>query len=110
MGHTPAKVMYLVMKAKHRYALQQNEQLQERLKATRSELRKEKGEKEHALDDLLRRMLGPDADILMPLPIPPGFSVPPAPPNATSAPPSGPTSYLSVPPVMQNGISRTKGK
>jgi hypothetical protein len=58
LGHTPEKVKYLVMKAKHRYALQQRELLQERLKATRSEMRKEKGEKEHALNDLLRRMLG----------------------------------------------------
>jgi len=58
MGHTPEKVMYLVMKAKHRFALEQNEQLQERLKATKSEVRKEKGKRDHALDDLLRRMLG----------------------------------------------------
>lgn len=58
MGHTPTKVMYLLMKAKHRYALQQHELLLEQLRVTKLEMRKEKGEKESALDDLLQRMLG----------------------------------------------------
>ena len=58
MGYTPTKVMYLLMKAKHQYALQQHELLLEQLRATKLEMRREKGEKEGALDDLLQRMLG----------------------------------------------------
>jgi len=58
MGHTPTKVMYLLMKAKHGYALQQHELLLEQLRVTKLEMRKEKGEKEQVLDDLLQRMLG----------------------------------------------------
>lgn len=64
MGYTPTKVMYLLMKAKHQYALQQHELLLEQLKATKLEMRKEKGEKEGALDDLLQRMLGCALDLL----------------------------------------------
>jgi len=48
----------------------------------------------------------------MPLPIPPDFAGVPTAPTAVSgatlAPPSTSNSYLSVPPVIQNGTSRTK--
>jgi hypothetical protein len=58
MGRPPAMVMYLLMKAKHRYAVQQHEQLQEELRIIRAELKKERDEKELALDSLLRGYFG----------------------------------------------------
>ncbi|KAJ7504130.1 hypothetical protein B0H11DRAFT_1709733 [Mycena galericulata] len=58
MGRSPEMVMYLLMKAKHRYALQQHDQLQEELRIIRAELKKEKDEKEVALDNLLRGYFG----------------------------------------------------
>lgn len=58
LGRTPAKVMYLLMKAKHRYVLDQQEQLQEQLQIMKNEAKKEGEIKEHVLDDLLQRMLG----------------------------------------------------
>ncbi|KIM44562.1 hypothetical protein M413DRAFT_442530 [Hebeloma cylindrosporum] len=89
MGHTPTKILL------------------EQLRATKLEMRKDKEEKERALDELLQRMLGPDAGILMPLPIPQELvGAPPAGPNAAVAPPTS-TNYLSVPQVIQNGTSRT---
>ncbi|KAF8966168.1 hypothetical protein BDZ97DRAFT_1809854 [Flammula alnicola] len=71
LGRTPAKVMYLLMKAKHRYALEQHEELLEQLRLMKVDMKKEKDMKEGTLDDLLRRMLGPEAEILMPSPAPP---------------------------------------
>ncbi|KAJ7180930.1 hypothetical protein C8R46DRAFT_1319387 [Mycena filopes] len=58
MGRSPAMVMYLLMKAKHRYAAQQHEQLQDELRAIRAELKREKDDKELALDRLLRGYFG----------------------------------------------------
>ena len=50
--------MYLLMKAKHRYALEQHESLLEELRVARAELKKEKEEKEGTLDDFLRGTFG----------------------------------------------------
>lgn len=58
MGKTPAKVMYLLMKAKHRYAMEQNTVLAEELNLVRNDIAKEKEAKETALDELLRREIG----------------------------------------------------
>ncbi|KAJ7108839.1 hypothetical protein C8R43DRAFT_905262 [Mycena crocata] len=58
MGRSPAMVMYLLMKAKHRYAETQHEQLQEELRVVRAQLEKEKEEKELALDSVLRGYFG----------------------------------------------------
>jgi hypothetical protein len=49
-------VMYLLMKAKHKYALEQHESLLEELRVARAELKKEKEDKEGTLDDFLRGM------------------------------------------------------
>ncbi|KAJ7722979.1 hypothetical protein B0H16DRAFT_1473124 [Mycena metata] len=74
MGRSPAMVMYLLMKAKHRYAAQQHEQLQEELRAIRAELKKEKDDKELALDQLLRGYFGAQAEHLIePVPLPPSM-------------------------------------
>lgn len=58
LGRLPAMVMYLLMKAKHRYALEQHEQLLEELRVVRAELKREKEEKEGALDRVLRGVFG----------------------------------------------------
>lgn len=58
MGKSKVKVMYLVMKAKHRFAAEQNDSLSEELRELRVELEREKVEKESALDELLQRTLG----------------------------------------------------
>lgn len=58
LGRSPSMVMYLLMKAKHRYAVEQHESLLEELRVARSELRRENEEKEIALDELLRGCFG----------------------------------------------------
>jgi hypothetical protein len=51
-------VMYLLMKAKHRYALERHDALIEELKATKHELKRVRDEKERALNDVLRVCFG----------------------------------------------------
>lgn len=58
LGRSPSMVMYLLMKAKHRYALEQHESLIEELRVTKAELKKEKEDKERALDALLAGLFG----------------------------------------------------
>ncbi|KAF9467632.1 hypothetical protein BDZ94DRAFT_1135638, partial [Collybia nuda] len=70
LGRSPSMVMYLLMKAKHRYALEQHESLLEELRVAKAELRREKDEKELALDELLRGYFGPQAEQFI-TPIPP---------------------------------------
>ena len=57
LGRSPAMVMYLLMKAKHRCAHEQNEQLSEQLTIVKAELKKEKEEKEASLDQFFQGML-----------------------------------------------------
>ncbi|KXN90738.1 INO80 complex subunit 1 [Leucoagaricus sp. SymC.cos] len=61
-GRTPAMVMYLLMKARHRYASEQHDMLLEELKVVRQELKRARDEKERALDDVLRACFGPQAE------------------------------------------------
>jgi hypothetical protein len=58
MGRSPEMVRYLVMKAKHRYALEQHENLIEELRMAKFELNREKESKEAMLDDFLRSTFG----------------------------------------------------
>lgn len=58
MGRSPDMIRYLVIKAKHRYALEQHEQLIEELRMARLELGREKDSKEAMLDDFLRITFG----------------------------------------------------
>ena len=58
MGRTPAMVMYLLMKAKHRYALKENESLLEELRVARAELKRERDQKEMMLDRYLLSAFG----------------------------------------------------
>jgi len=64
-GRSPAMVRYLIMKAKHRFALEQHENLLEELRVVRNEERRMRQEKEDALDDVLRSCLGPQAEFLI---------------------------------------------
>ena len=57
LGRSPAMVMYLLMKAKHHCAHEQNELLLEQLKAVKVDLKKEKDEKEASLDQFFQVML-----------------------------------------------------
>jgi len=58
MGRSPEMVMYLLMKSKHRYALEQNMYLNEELRAAQLELAKERDAKEAVLDQVLRTAFG----------------------------------------------------
>ena len=51
-------VMYLLMKAKHRYALEQHEELIEQLRVIKKEKEREKELKEEALDQYFRAIAG----------------------------------------------------
>lgn len=62
LGRSPDMVMYLLMKAKHKYALEQHEYLLEELRVARAELKKEKEEKEIAVDHVLRDLFGSEAE------------------------------------------------
>ncbi|KAJ7210551.1 hypothetical protein GGX14DRAFT_451113 [Mycena pura] len=57
-GRSPAKVMYTIMKAKHRYAMQRHDELLNELRLIRAELMQERDEKELALDSLMRGCFG----------------------------------------------------
>lgn len=57
-GRSPPQARYLVMKAKHRFALEQHESLLEELRVVRCEERRMRVAKETALDGLLRATLG----------------------------------------------------
>lgn len=58
MGRPSGMVRYLVMKAKHRYALEQHEALIEELRVARWELKRERESKEGLLDEVLRANFG----------------------------------------------------
>jgi len=97
MGKSKTKVMYLVMKAKHRYVTEQNDSLSDELRDLRVELEREKAEKESALDELLHRTLGSEANFLMPIP-----EMIRELPLATSIE-SGPSFHHANDPLLQNG-------
>ncbi|THV03913.1 hypothetical protein K435DRAFT_962246 [Dendrothele bispora CBS 962.96] len=65
MGRSPEMVMYLLAKAKHRFAMEQNDLLKKELRLAQLELSKAREDKERALDQVLREAFGPDADALI---------------------------------------------
>ncbi|KAG6880173.1 hypothetical protein C0992_004625 [Termitomyces sp. T32_za158] len=80
-GRSPAMVMYLLMKAKHRYALEQHESLLEELGLAKAELQEQRDRKDATLDQLLGTMFGPRAEEFMSQSQPPGMMIsPPYPP------------------------------
>jgi hypothetical protein len=58
MGRSPPMVRYLLMKARHRYALEQHGALIEELRVVRWELKQEQTYKERALDEVLEHNIG----------------------------------------------------
>lgn len=58
MGKSRSKAMYLIMKAKHGYLMEQNDTLSEELRELKLELERERVEKDGALGELLHRTLG----------------------------------------------------
>ncbi|KAF7309987.1 INO80 complex subunit 1 [Mycena indigotica] len=71
-GHSTSKVMYLITKAKHQYALQRHDELRNELYAVRAELSYYESEKEIALNNLMREYFGPRAEHLIEaVPLPP---------------------------------------
>ncbi|KAH7905929.1 hypothetical protein BJ138DRAFT_1017006 [Hygrophoropsis aurantiaca] len=58
MGRSPSQVLYVVEKAKLRYALETHAGLIEELRVVRAEVRHEQAAKEAMLDDLLRESFG----------------------------------------------------
>jgi len=104
MGRTPALIMYLLMKAKHKYALKENESLLEELRVARAELKREKDQKEVMLDRYLLSTFGQQAEnLVVPIPPPPGVDL-------TASPEPQPYPHHAiVPPAVYpptNGYSR----
>ncbi|KAI0776950.1 hypothetical protein BD413DRAFT_524076 [Trametes elegans] len=64
MGRTRMQVRYMIMKAKHKWILQQHEALVEELRVMRYEEKCWKERKDALLDELLRRQFGPQAEQL----------------------------------------------
>ncbi|KAI8976400.1 hypothetical protein BD414DRAFT_496827 [Trametes punicea] len=64
MGRTHTQVRYMLMKAKHKWVLQQHEALVEELRVLRHEEKCWKERKDALLDELLRRQFGPQAEQL----------------------------------------------
>ncbi|THH06238.1 hypothetical protein EW145_g4228 [Phellinidium pouzarii] len=58
LGRSPEMVRYLIMKAKHRFVLEQHESLLEELRVVRNEERRAREKKEETLDEVLRSYLG----------------------------------------------------
>ncbi|TFK63958.1 hypothetical protein BDN72DRAFT_963574 [Pluteus cervinus] len=82
LGRSPSMVMYILMKAKHKYALEQHEQLLEELRVMRAELRREREKKETLLDSMLQKTFGQEAE---------AFTTPIEPPPSVLAAQSLPT-------------------
>ncbi len=56
-GRSPGQVLYLLAKAKLRYAQEQNEALQEELRVTRAEMRREREGKERAVNHVFEGLI-----------------------------------------------------
>lgn len=61
MGRSPALVMYIIQKAKMRYALETHAALIEELRVTRAQAKEEKAKKEVMLDELIKTVFGEEA-------------------------------------------------
>ncbi|KAI0331560.1 hypothetical protein GY45DRAFT_1322152 [Cubamyces sp. BRFM 1775] len=64
MGRSYTQVRYMLMKAKHKWVLEQHEALVEELRVLRHEEKCWKERKDALLDELLRRQFGPQAEQL----------------------------------------------
>ncbi|ESK95414.1 zinc finger protein [Moniliophthora roreri MCA 2997] len=72
-GRPREMAMYLLMKAKLRYAMEQNGYLTEELRVANEDLQREKDDKERLVDKLLKVSFGDEADrLIYPMQIQPG--------------------------------------
>ncbi|KAF9039608.1 hypothetical protein BDZ89DRAFT_981793 [Hymenopellis radicata] len=79
-GRSQHQVMYLLMKAKYRYAQEQHDLLLEELRIAKAQLQREKEAKEIAVDRVLLGLYGAKAEPLVaPIPSPQAPPVPPEP-------------------------------
>jgi len=65
MGRSPAMVRYLIMKAKHKHAIQEHEALIEELRVARNEQNFWHAKKEILLDEFLKASFGAQAEPLL---------------------------------------------
>ncbi|KIP05380.1 hypothetical protein PHLGIDRAFT_19733 [Phlebiopsis gigantea 11061_1 CR5-6] len=65
LGRPPAMVKYLIMKAKHNYAVEQHAQLVEELRMIRHEEHRWRKRKDALLDEVLKQSFGPQASELI---------------------------------------------
>ncbi|CAK5279813.1 unnamed protein product [Mycena citricolor] len=78
LGCSPAKAMYLIMKAKHQYAMEQRALLENELQMAKSELSRLRARKDQALDGLLNGFFGASANhLIAEVPIPPSMLMAP---------------------------------
>ncbi|KDQ24731.1 hypothetical protein PLEOSDRAFT_1107661 [Pleurotus ostreatus PC15] len=71
MGRTPYQVLYLLTKAKYKYARDQQEELAAELANAEIEMSRLTGDKERLVDDVLRALGGPEAEkFIQPIPPP----------------------------------------
>ncbi|KAK1222279.1 hypothetical protein PQX77_014912 [Marasmius sp. AFHP31] len=76
LGRSKEMVMYILMKAKLRYAAEQQGYLLEELRASRADLRREQEDKERLVDRLLSQSFGAEADpFILPLQPPQAGSI-----------------------------------
>ncbi|KAJ8091824.1 hypothetical protein PM082_021060 [Marasmius tenuissimus] len=88
LGRSKEMVMYILMKAKLRYAAEQQGYLLEELRASRADLRREQEDKERLVDRLLSQSFGTEADpFILPLQPPQGSITSPRFSHAEFAPP-----------------------
>ncbi|KAF5383402.1 hypothetical protein D9757_006180 [Collybiopsis confluens] len=74
LGRSPEMVLYILMKAKYKYATDQQDMLIHELKSANAELVRVREEKDAMMDRVLRATFGPEAEVLtMPIPKPPGM-------------------------------------
>ncbi|KAF9073523.1 hypothetical protein BDP27DRAFT_1417010 [Rhodocollybia butyracea] len=74
MGKPPEMVLYILMKAKYKYALERQELLTEELRLASTELVRVREEKDAMMDRVLHATFGPQAEVLItPIPKPPSI-------------------------------------
>ncbi|KAJ3840326.1 hypothetical protein F5878DRAFT_659524 [Lentinula raphanica] len=64
MGRSPEMTMYILMKAKHKYALEQHEILVDELALANAELSRVRAEKDVMMDRVLHATFGPEAECI----------------------------------------------
>lgn len=93
MGRSPALVMYIIEKAKMRYALETHMALIEELRVTRAQAKEEKDKKEVMLDNLIKTVFGEEATTAVTQVIPQKLARQMPPPQAHHVPAAYPPKH-----------------